>query len=93
MMQIGDSFAWKLDRLKDDGRQIQTLGIMVEDLVNTVQKYSTVNDNAEWGNIRTLLEIIIEKAESLHEDGAIFSEMWEAQNHGRQIRRAASEAA
>ena len=75
-MEIGESFAWRLEDIKSDGRQIQTMAVMVEDLVETLQKYSTTNDTAEWGNIKVLLEIIVEKAEKLNEVGATFSEMW-----------------
>jgi hypothetical protein len=75
-MDIGDSFAWRLEDIKNDGRQIQTMAIMAEDFVGNLQKCSTMGDTAEWGNIMVLLEIIVEKAEKLHEVGVVFSEMW-----------------
>ncbi len=75
-MEIGESIAWRLEDIKNDGRQIQTMAVMVEDLVETLQKYSTTGDVAEWVNIKVLLEIIVEKAEKLNAVGVTFSEMW-----------------
>lgn len=82
-MEIGESLAWRLEDIKDDGRQIQTMAVMVDDLVDTLQKYSTTGDVVEWVNIKVLLEIIAEKAEKLNEVGNTFSEMWS--NHRYQL--------
>lgn len=75
-MEIGESIALRLEDIKDDGRQIQTMAVMVEDFIDSLQKYSTAGDVAEWVNIRVLLEIIVEKAEKLNALGVTFSEMW-----------------